>query len=497
MVGLIGEGAVILLSIAVRGHNSAGALYGYLEMALVAVAALIVAGAQPRTHLPFLACSAIGAMLGSLDALVFGHSLLALRGEGERLAGHYANPNLLGFAGSLAVPIFVTLAIRSDRRRAAWILGAAITLTAILLSYSRGSILGTGAGVIASISLIQAGGVGRLRVAVAGCLLFAALAGAAYPIYLQLRTKADFGSNTAASTPDRSGWNYGAQGLIGEGPSTLSNPSREALRITATKEGEGASFPLGEARVGHDYRLNFAASAPRRGTELAYGLEDNLLGAGPVTRTILLTPTPRYLTITWTPTGEAPHARAYIWLPLGGVVTLSNLDFGRVRGGLKPLPTQLLGRVSKFESSESHFVHSREDAAHLALELFIQRPLTGVGWQQFTNYSAARLHYGPLATHDEYLRYAAELGLPGLIFLLLIIATVATSAIRTPPTDVRVAATACVVSGAVGLLFVNALETPNISLPLFVSAALVCAGSVATSNPHVRDEKPGLSAADA
>jgi O-antigen ligase len=104
--------------------------------------------------------------------------------------------------------------------------------------------------------------------------------------------------------------------------------------------------------------------------------------------------------------------------------------------------------------------------------------LTGIGWQQFTRYSAIRLNYGRLATHDEYLRYAAELGLPGLLFLLLIIATVATAAVRVSPTDVRVAAAACLVAGAVGLFFVNALETPNISLPLFVSAALICTRSL-------------------
>lgn len=489
-VGLLGEGAVISLSIAIRGHNSAGALYGYLEMTLVAIVVLIVADAQPRARLPLLACAAIGALLGNLDALIFGHPLVALRDEGERLAGHYGNPNLLGFAGSLAVPIFVALAIQVGRRRAAWLLGAAITLVAILLSYSRGSILGTGAGVIAAISLTQAGGRRRLQIGVAGCLLIGALVAVAYPIYEQLRTRADFGNNLVASSPDRSGWDPGAQGLIALGPSGLSNPSRGALRIAATKADEGASLPLGEARVGRRYLLMFVASAPRRGIELAYGLEDNLLGGGPATRSILLTPTTRHLAIAWAPTRDAAHARAYIWLPLGGEVTLSRLDFGQVLTRLKPLSTQLLGRVAIFTSSESHFIQSRLDAAHLALELFIQKPLTGIGWEQFTNYSATRLHYGPLASHNEYLRYAAELGLPGLLFLVLSIATVTKSAIRIPSTDVRVAAVACVVSGAVGLLFVNALEVPSISLPLFVSAALICTRPFA--QPVHRKQSDGL-----
>jgi len=477
IVGLLGESAVILLSIAFRGRNSEGALSGFLELTLVAITVLVVADAHPRARLPLLMCAAIGALLGNLDALIFGHPLVALRGGGERLAGHYGNPNLLGFAGSLAVPIFVTLAILLRRRRAVWLLGAAIILAPILLSYSRGAILGAGAGVIASLSLTQTGGRRRLRAAVVGCLLLGTLAALAYPLYLNLRTEADFGSNLTARAPDRSGWDPSAQGLIGLGPSGLSNPNREALRITATKAGEGASLPLGEARVHRRYLLSFAASASLRGIELAYALEDNLLGDGAVRRTILLTPTPRRVAIAWTPTRNAPHARAYIWLPLGGKVTLSRLNFGQAKTLLKPLPTQLLGRVDRFASSESHFVNSREDAAHLALDLFIQKPLTGIGWQQFTVYSATRLHYGPLATHDEYLRYAAELGLPGLLFLFLIIATVANAAVRVSPTDVRVAATACLAAGAVGLLFVNALETPSISLPLFVSAALICTGS--------------------
>jgi hypothetical protein len=480
VVGLLGEGAIIVLSIATRGHNNAGALYGYLEMASVAIITLAVVQARPRMQLPLLACAAIGALLGSLDALAFGHSLAALQGESQRLAGHYGNPNLLGFASSLAVPIFLTLAIRSRRWRAVWVLMGAIAIVTIYLTYSRGAILGAGVGVITSVSLTRSTVRRRLQIGIGGCLLFALLAIVAYPVYEQLRTKADFGNSIEASAPDRSGWDSGAQGLIGSGPSRLTNPDRRTLSITATKAGDGASISLGEARANRRYLLTFLASSPVRGVQLAYGLEDNLLGSGPATRVALLTPTPRRFVVAWTPRREAPHARAYIWLPLGGKVTLSLIGFGQAaQTQLGLLPTQLLGTANTFAASESHFVHSREDAAHLAFNLFVQKPLTGIGWQQFTSYSATRLHYGPLATHNEYLRYAAELGLPGLLFLFLIIAAIATAAIRIPPADVRVAAVACLVSGAVGLFFVNALETPNISLPLFVSAALICTGSFA------------------
>jgi len=481
VLGLVGEGVVISVSIATRGHNSAGALYGYLEMALVAIAVLIIADGRPRTCAPLLLCAAIGALLGSLDALVVGDPLATLQGESGRLAGHYGNPNMLGFAGSLAVPIFLTLAIRSSRRRAACLVAVGILLVAIVVSYSRASLLGTGAGVIASISLAQTAMRRRLTVAVGGCLLCGVLVAVAYPVYEQLRTQADFG--LASNAPYRSGWDPSAQGFIGVGPSRLSNPQHGALRIAATRAGEGASLPLGDARARQRYLLTFVASAPLRGTELAYGLEDNQLGGGGPTRSVLLTPRPKRLAIAWTPTLDATEARVYFWLPSGGGATLLGLSFGESLARLKPLPVQLLGRTNTSASNESRYIHSREDAAHLALDLFIQNPLTGIGWQQFTHYSMTSLHYGPLASHDEYLRYAAELGLPGLIFLVLIIATLAKSAIRIRPTDVRVAAVACLISGAVGLCFLNGLETPTISLPLFVSAALICARPV---GPPVR-----------
>lgn len=473
VLGLVGEGAVILVSIATRGQNSAGALYGYVEMALFAIAVLIVANGRPRACAPLLLCAALGALLGCLDALVVGNPLATLEGESGRLAGHYGNPNLLGFAGSLAVPIFVTLAIRSRRGRAACLVAVVILLAAIFVSYSRSSLLGTGAGVIASIALAQTTTRRRVQAAVAGCALCGAIGAVGYAPYEQLRTQADFG--LAANAPYRSGWDPSAQGFIAAGPSRLSNPHHGVLQIAATRAEEGASLPLGDAHAGQTYFLSFVARAPVKGIDLAYGLEDNRRDDGPPARFTVLTPRPTRLASSWTPTLDATEARVYFWLPSGGRFTLSGLSFGNKRGRLKPLSLQLIGRTNTSTSNESRFIHSREDAAHLAVDLFIQNPLTGIGWEQFTHYSQTRLHYGALATHNEYLRYAAELGLPGLLFLALIIAAVGGSAVRIRPTDVRVAAVACLISGAVGLCFLNGLETPALSLPLSVSAALLCA----------------------
>jgi hypothetical protein len=42
-------------------------------------------------------------------------------------------------------------------------------------------------------------------------------------------------------------------------------------------------------------------------------------------------------------------------------------------------------------------------------------------------------------------------------------------------TDTRIAALACLAAGAVGLVFANALEVPQLALPMLLSAALLCA----------------------
>jgi hypothetical protein len=180
----------------------------------------------------------------------------------------------------------------------------------------------------------------------------------------------------------------------------------------------------------------------------------------------------------WQPTRAAPHARLYLWLPRGGVMTVRAARFGAAGSPPRSLPLRLLGpsdAIARLQSaSETRFVHSREDAASLALRLFAENPLMGVGWQQFTAYSATHLQYGPLATHDEYLRYAAELGIAGLSFLLLAIFVVVRGSMRLEAGSAGAAAASCALAGAVGLLFANALEVPSVALPLAVAAAVLC-----------------------
>lgn len=478
MLALVCEGAVILVSVVTRGQNSAGALYGYLEITAVATVALILVVVRPRLSRVLLGCAAGGAFVGCFQALATHNTTSALHGASGRLTGYYGNPNFLGFAGALAVPIFLTFALRVNGRRAVpyWF-GLAIIFISIALSFSRGAVLASAAGVIAVVSYRQTGARRRLQTAAVSFLAFGALAGIGYPLYLHLRTQADFAPTASAGKPDRSGWDPRAEGLIPAGPSALETTSRGALRIVASRVGEGASFPLGNARKGQRYRVALSLSSPTMGLEVGMGLEDNLVGAGPVTAAALLTTAPRSRHLVWRPTLASPDARLYVWLPRGGTVMVSALTVAG--GGARPkvLPLRLLGPSDPSpaqRASESRYVHSREDAASLAWRLFREEPLTGVGWQRFTSYSATRLHYGPLATHNEYLRYAAELGLLGVVFLLVAVAAVTHAVMRIDGRTIGVAAAACVPAAAVGLGFVNALEVPSIALPLAISVAVLC-----------------------
>lgn len=478
-LALAGEIAVMLVSTATRGQNTAGALYGYVEVAAVALAAIAVLRLRPRLSSVLLACAAGGAVVGCLQALASDDTTSALHGSSGRLTGYYGNPNFLGFAGSLAVPVLLAFALRArGSRSVAWWTALAGVGAAIALSYSRGALLGGAVGVIAVVSLRRVTLRGRLRIALVSGLGFAALAGIGYPLYLHLRTHADFAPVAKAGTPDRGGWDPRVQGLIPAGPADIANDGASVLRVSASRRGEGVSLPLGRLTGGRSYEAAVTLSSPLTvGEEIGIGVEDNLLGAGPVIDTALLRPKPRTLHLRWTPTREAPNARLYVWLPRGGTALLSVAGFGRTGGARRALSLRLLGPASISASqaaSESRYVRSREDAAGLALKLFADNPLTGVGWQQFTAYSARDLHYGPLATHNEYLRFAAELGLPGLVFLLLAAVIVVRAALCAGQGRDAVAATACVATAAVGLVFVNALEVPSIALPLAVAAAVLC-----------------------
>ena len=144
-----------------------------------------------------------------------------------------------------------------------------------------------------------------------------------------------------------------------------------------------------------------------------------------------------------------------------------------------PLPTRLLGTPTNIprllQRAESGYIASRESAARIAVDAFRAHPLFGIGWDRFPAYASTRSGVGPIATHDQYLQFAAELGLPGLIAILLLSLSAGWAAVderagRFGPTLIGV-----LVAGAIDLAFGNLLASPNVILPAGTAAAIAVA----------------------
>jgi O-antigen ligase len=131
--------------------------------------------------------------------------------------------------------------------------------------------------------------------------------------------------------------------------------------------------------------------------------------------------------------------------------------------------------TSSAARAEKHYLQSRLDAAREALRAFASEPLRGIGWATFPAYSASHLHYGPLAAHNQYLSFAAELGIVGILFMSLLIAAVAIGVKGSGLGRPEAAAIGMLASTAAGMFFVEALPVPQLSIPIALAAAIVCA----------------------
>jgi O-antigen ligase len=123
--------------------------------------------------------------------------------------------------------------------------------------------------------------------------------------------------------------------------------------------------------------------------------------------------------------------------------------------------------------AESSYVHSRLDALRLARQAFADHPARGLGWENFPAYAAREGKYGGLATHNEYTRIAAELGLPGIAALLVVALSAVFAAALEPRTAFLGAAVGVIASGAVALIFINGLVASSPSLPLATAVGLL------------------------
>jgi O-antigen ligase len=479
--------AVVLVSSHTNGCQCSGGAQGLIELLIWTLLVSIVVAVAPESGMPLVGAIGLGCFIAAVVALAGTHDPLQADSLGERLAGPYGNANYFAATQAMGLPIAVAVAARCRRliiRVGALVVALTLVVT-LVLAYSRSGLLAAAAGTGATVVLLVPPG-RRLFVG-AGLIVGAVVAGVIlYPTFAQDRTAADFGSAIVTEQDtDASGWVRAGIGLIATGPSQLVNDGPDVLRVIAPRPGEGASLPLGTVAVSGPVHLRFQARASTRRVELRFGLEDNLIAAGPATGRAALSRAWRSFELTWRPSAPARHARAYFWDRSAGSFEIRGLAIWTTNPRFATrLSTRLLGPVKyvnqALQRAEQSYIRSRETAARIAIQAFLAHPLLGVGWERFPSYASTRSGVGAIATHDEYLRFAAELGVPGLLAIALLCfaagwAAVKTRAVRLAPVLVGVLAAA-----AVELAFGNVLESPAVVLPL----ATATATAVALSTRH-------------
>ena len=481
---------LIVFSASRAGCFCAGALPGFVELAATAVLVATLCSIHPSARKALLLAVAVGvvvaAALGLLDVSnIHSHINQDLQPIGDRLTGPYGNPNVLAFALACGAPVLLVSALGQRNRRLAiaGVFAFAVVATALVLTYSRGAILGATAGIATGFStLAPVAGWPRSRVLL-GAAVAAALVAVAYPSFNDARTRADFGEADSSGNPwDRGGWDGRAQGPIPRGPSMLESDMPDTLTIESDQAGEGASFPLGALREGSVVSVSFRATARGPYVPITYALQDNLRVLTKTAQaTGALSGAERQFSLSWRVPARVRNARFYVW-QTSGASTINVLSLSRRthRGAsVVSVPLDLLGEVHQGEvdpaANEERFIQSRIDAADAAIKAFAGAPLEGIGWQRFPDYARGEIGYR-IATHNEYLRFAAELGAPGLLVLCLIVLTLVLSTASIGPRAEKAVVAGGLVAGGVGLLFVNALVLPASALPLAVLAG-VSAGS--------------------
>jgi hypothetical protein len=197
--------------------------------------------------------------------------------------------------------------------------------------------------------------------------------------------------------------------------------------------------------------------------------------------------------VQWVPTAHSPDARFYAWslsesvdLLLRDVALITRSRNHRVER--REVSTRLLGLRSEggLASGEGQVIDTRWTGIELGVQAFWSNPLLGIGWERFPAYAASRSDFGAIPTHDEFVRFAAELGAPGALLLLLIAVVAALGVRYLPRGPLRWGTLGLLVAGGVGLLFANGLVFAAASAPLAVGVGLACSASWP---PRCRDPK--------
>lgn len=476
----------IALSSTTWGCRCANEVDGFSEIAAVAVLAVALATLEPRLRAPLMIAAIGGALVAAAAALAGVPGLSAgVRGPAVvhgRLAGPFGNPNSLAFGLALAVPsLMVYRAVTQGRPRLLALGALLVVLAALALTLSRGGILAAGAGAAAVAVLAAEPGRARLRMSVTIVVALAA-GGLIYP---QLR---DIRSETIVPDPDpslkaidASGWDARAEGLVARGSATMSNPSAGELRVATSQAGQGVSRGWGAARSRERYRLRLSLRATTGRQRVSIGLEDNLRANGPAMRTVSLTSRWRTILLRWRPNGESPNARLYAWSPDGtGDFRMANIALAGP-DGVRRISTRLRGslfardRDARVRAQAESELQSRWAGVQLAFQAFWAQPVRGIGWGNFPPFADARRDFGPVPTHDEYLRFLAELGAVGFLLLGGLVLAVWLAVLHGPRDALAIAVVGVLVAGAMGLLFINGLVAAAVAMPLAIAAAVGCA----------------------
>jgi hypothetical protein len=456
----------------------------------------------------------VGSVLTALSGLLLA-AALALAGVGAlnsgtvdltetggRLSGTFGNANELGFAAALGIPI--ALAYRSVGGRTGRIAIAASVLilaTTIVLTFSRSAVIVAAVGTVALAVWETRGSWRRIAIVLAVAGAAALLAAGLYSFFEKERRDVSFESVPAAlaglGQRDVSGWDSRALGPIPNGPSKLLNRDR-AIAVRSTRRGEGVSFRWGEADAGGRYLLRFRGKTDGDRLSFYYALGDSAQRAPAPRSAGELGGRWRRYALSWHPRLRSPHATLYVWQVGNGPSTFALSDVevvARGPGGHRasvPIPEHLEGSIyghlrSKAQRLEHRYVRSRVDAAHLAFRAFRSEPLRGIGWGTFPAYSAAHLSYGRLAAHDQLLDIAAELGVVGLLLLGVMIVGAVAGVRRMGSGLAQNAAIGVLAGTAVGMVFFEALTTPQLSVPIAIALAVACAGQSASTSSRISD----------
>lgn len=490
----VGLFAWIFLSSATWGCNCDGKMGGFAEFAFVGVLAVVAISVEPRLRRPALAAAFSGIAFATALALLGVGSLnsgtVDLTQTGGRLSGTYGNANELGFAIALAIPVALAYLLVAGRGVQIVLVTALVVLGwALVLTYSRGGIVAAAVGVlVVTLWTVRAS---RRQVAIVlSAAATVVLVGAAlYSMFERERQQASFGSVPTTLAPldqrDLSGWDSRALEPIPDGPSRLFNLPG-GFAVAGDRAGEGVSFRWGEAEGASVYVLHFRARVKGRGEiPFAYALGDGTAPSPGVVHKGTLSPRWRSFSLRWRPRGRAPQATVYVW-QRGGPVTFE-LTNARVVARSPDqsvqeieLPRKLDGSIydhltAEAERAESRYLRSRLDAARLAVRAFRAEPIRGIGWSSFPDYADEELDYGQLAAHDEYLGFAAELGVVGVLLFALLLTAAGLGVRRVGNSQTETAAIGVLAAGAAGLVFVEALPIPQLSIPLALALAIVCA----------------------